>query len=54
VPWKDEIVTHTPNIVDGELKLSERIGWGTDLNDDAIHQHPATPSGRENFERGMG
>ena len=54
IPWKDDIVTHTPDIVDGELRLSDRVGWGTDLNDDAIHQHSAVASGREQFERGMG
>jgi len=54
VPWKDDIVTHAPEIVAGELKLSDRIGWGTDLNDDVIHQHPIAASSREEFERGMG
>ena len=54
VPWKDDIVTHAPEIVDGELKLSDRIGWGTDLNDDVIRQHPIAASSREEFERGMG
>jgi L-alanine-DL-glutamate epimerase-like enolase superfamily enzyme len=54
VSWKDDIVTHTPDIVDGELRLSDRPGWGTDLNDDAIRQHPAVATGREEFERGMG
>ena len=54
VPWKDDIVTHAPEIIAGELKLSDRVGWGTDLNDDVIHQHPIAASSREEFERGMG
>ena len=54
VPWKDEIVTHAPEIIAGELKLSDRVGWGTDLNDDVIHQHPIAASSREEVERGMG
>ena len=54
VPWKDDIVTHAPEIVAGELRLSDRIGWGTVLNDDVIHQHPIAASSRAELERGMG
>ena len=40
VPWKDEIVTNIPEIVDGHLILPKGPGWGTELNEDAIRAHP--------------
>ena len=40
VPWKDDLVTHPPEIVDGHLILSDRPGWGTDLNEEAVRAHP--------------
>ncbi|MEM7020408.1 MAG: mandelate racemase/muconate lactonizing enzyme family protein [Pseudomonadota bacterium] len=40
VAWKDDLVTHPPVIENGELVLSDRPGWGTDLNEDVIKQHP--------------
>ncbi len=40
VPWKDELVTHPPEIVDGELIVPDRPGWGTDLNEEVVRAHP--------------
>jgi galactonate dehydratase len=40
VPWKDELVTHPPEIVDGHLILPNRPGWGTDINEDVVRAHP--------------
>jgi len=40
VPWKDEIVTNIPEIVDGYFMLPKGPGWGTELNEDAIRAHP--------------
>ena len=40
VPWKDEIVTNVPEIVDGYFMLPKGPGWGTELNEDAIRGHP--------------
>ena len=40
VPWKDDLVTHPPQIVDGHLILPDRPGWGTDPNEDVIKAHP--------------
>ena len=40
VPWKDDLVTHPPEIVDGHLILSDRPGWGSDINEDAVKAHP--------------
>mgnify|MGYP006163291323 CR=1 FL=1 len=40
VPWKDDLVTHPPEIVDGHLILPDRPGWGTDVNEEAVAAHP--------------
>ncbi len=40
VPWKDDLVTHPPEIVDGHLLLPNRPGWGTDVNEAAVKAHP--------------
>ena len=39
VPWKDELVTHVPVIENGALVLSDRPGWGTEVNEDAIRAY---------------
>ena len=40
VPWKDDLVTRTPEIEDGCLKLPPGPGWGTELDEEAIRAHP--------------
>ena len=40
VPWKDDLVTHPPEIQAGHLMLSERPGWGTDINEEEVKKHP--------------
>ncbi len=40
VPWKDDLVTHPPQIEDGHLVLSRRPGWGTDINEAEVKKHP--------------
>lgn len=40
VPWKDTLVTNKPEIVDGCMKIPTGLGWGTELNEDEIKQHP--------------
>ena len=39
VPWKDDLTTHAPEIVDGNMKIPTRPGWGTELNEEAIKEH---------------
>ena len=39
VPWKDDLTTHVPDIVDGYMKIPTRPGWGTELNEEAIKAH---------------
>lgn len=50
VPWKDDIVTNVPEIEDGYLKLPQGPGWGVELNEDAIREHP--PIGTQNSAAG--
>ena len=39
VPWKDDLVTHLPEIVSGEMNIPTRPGWGTDLNEEEVKKH---------------
>ena len=39
VPWKDDLTTHVPDIVDGYMKIPTRPGWGTELNEEAVKAH---------------
>ena len=40
VPWKDDLVTVTPEIVDGYMTVPTGPGWGADLNEDVARAHP--------------
>ena len=40
VPWKDELVTALPAISGGELTIPTAPGWGADVNEDVLRQHP--------------
>ncbi len=39
VPWKDDLTTHVPEIVDGYMKIPTGPGWGTDLNEEVVKAH---------------
>jgi L-alanine-DL-glutamate epimerase-like enolase superfamily enzyme len=40
VPWKDVITTATPAIEGGRLAIPTGPGWGVDLDEDALREHP--------------
>ena len=40
VPWKDDLVTEPPEIIDGCMTIPKRPGWGTDLNEVELARHP--------------
>jgi len=40
VPWKDELTTTVPAIKDGYLTVPKAPGWGADLNERVLRQHP--------------
>ena len=54
VPWKNDLVTNPPIIKNGCLKISDGVGWGTDLNEEAIAAHPCETDSESNYNRGMG
>ncbi len=39
VTWRDELVTHVPEIKNGRVTIPTRPGWGTDLNEEALKKH---------------
>ena len=39
VPWKDDLVTDLPEIVNGHMTTPTKPGWGTELNEEAIGNH---------------
>jgi galactonate dehydratase len=36
-------VTYVPEIENGQLRVPNAPGWGTDLNEEAIRAHPPLP-----------
>ena len=40
VPWRDELVTTQPETKRGALVVPTGPGWGTDIVEDVLHQHP--------------
>ena len=40
VPWKDDIVTAVPEIVDGYLTIPSGPGWGADLVEEELRRRP--------------
>jgi L-alanine-DL-glutamate epimerase-like enolase superfamily enzyme len=40
VPWKDDLVTNSPEIIDGHMTVPSGPGWGTDLNEEVAREHP--------------
>jgi L-alanine-DL-glutamate epimerase-like enolase superfamily enzyme len=39
VPWKDDLVTEPPEIIDGYMTIPKRPGWGADLNEKELVKH---------------
>lgn len=40
VPWKDDILTWKPEIIDGDLIVPNQPGWGAELNEEIFKEHP--------------
>jgi L-alanine-DL-glutamate epimerase-like enolase superfamily enzyme len=40
VPWRDELVTALPEIAGGELRIPAGPGWGTEVREDVLREHP--------------
>ena len=41
VPWKDEMVTNPPEIIDGRMTIPSAPGWGVEIVEDVLRAHPA-------------
>jgi galactonate dehydratase len=44
VPWKDELVTHPPEIVAGHMMIPKGPGLGTAINEKVARAHPWDPA----------
>jgi L-alanine-DL-glutamate epimerase-like enolase superfamily enzyme len=40
VPWKYDLLTQPPIVVDGKMMLPAGAGWGADINETALKEHP--------------
>lgn len=40
-PWRDDMLTEVPEIIDGYLQLPTSPGWGADVNEEFVRAHPA-------------
>ena len=40
VPWREELTTAVPQIADGTLTIPAGPGWGADVNEDVLREHP--------------
>jgi galactonate dehydratase len=40
VPWRDELVTAVPEIAGGEIHVPGGPGWGADIVEDVLREHP--------------
>lgn len=46
VPWRDDLLTSPPQVRDGHLVLPTAPGWGADVREEVLAEHPARPSVR--------
>jgi L-alanine-DL-glutamate epimerase-like enolase superfamily enzyme len=40
VPWKDQATTRVPEIRDGVLTIPDGVGWGADVDEEILLEHP--------------
>jgi L-alanine-DL-glutamate epimerase-like enolase superfamily enzyme len=40
VPWRDDVTTHAPEVVNGQMKIPTGPGWGTELREEELLRHP--------------
>ncbi|MEJ7602115.1 MAG: mandelate racemase/muconate lactonizing enzyme family protein [Kofleriaceae bacterium] len=46
VPWRDDLVTRSPQIVDGQMLIPTGPGWGTEVNEGELRRRPWGGTGR--------
>jgi galactonate dehydratase len=52
VPWKDDLITEKLEIVNGEVLIPDRPGWGADLNEEVAREHVWEPGRAPGFWSG--
>ncbi|OGG48347.1 mandelate racemase/muconate lactonizing protein [Candidatus Kaiserbacteria bacterium RIFCSPHIGHO2_02_FULL_50_9] len=40
VPWREELFTNLPKIEGGRMEVPKGPGWGTEVNEKVLHEHP--------------
>jgi L-alanine-DL-glutamate epimerase-like enolase superfamily enzyme len=40
VPWREQLTTAVPQIDDGKLTIPTAPGWGADVDEDVLNEHP--------------
>ena len=40
IPWKDELTTAAPELIDGYMTVPNKPGWGADINEEVAKAHP--------------
>ena len=40
VPWRDEVISEPLQVNNGHITLNDKPGWGVELNEDVLQQHP--------------
>lgn len=40
VPWRDDVTTNAPEVVNGHMKIPTGPGWGTELREEELLRHP--------------
>jgi len=41
VPWRDDLVTAVPEIADGQIAVPSGPGWGVEVVEDVLREHPS-------------
>jgi galactonate dehydratase len=49
VPWRAELTTGMPQVVDGYLEVPTKPGWGIEINEGVIAAHPENPDAKLNM-----
>jgi len=53
VPWRDDVITEPLQVENGQLILNEKPGWGVDINEEVLAQHPYDRAGGTYEARGL-
>jgi galactonate dehydratase len=43
VPWREQLTTQVPQIEQGKVTIPSGPGWGTDVDEDVLREHPWQP-----------